>query len=250
MVGHIHVLYDGVQGVRGQVFIYLNAKSIEQAEKAIELANEKAKTPSKALHGENERHMNISLAKMVVAPCKIDEQNNQYENPVKEVPCTCPTCRANLRPPRPSPCNCSGCQPKKATTSEGELDVVMSDTAEAVSIGETGEKKVKVERISTKMHEHGTEAFTKLQISWWRRADIASTHMNPPDIYFLDDDIKRVLNHFYKISSAEMLDSIIMSSEVHVHTFDIYSTITSLREEFAAMKERTRLEWNAKVKAA
>ena len=36
--------------------------------------------------------MDMSLAKIVMADCKVDEQNHQYDNPADEMPCTCLSC--------------------------------------------------------------------------------------------------------------------------------------------------------------
>lgn len=54
--------------------------------------------------------MDISLARMVLARCKEDEQDRQYRNQRDEDPCMCSACRAHPRPSKILLCNCSGRQ--------------------------------------------------------------------------------------------------------------------------------------------
>jgi CRISPR/Cas system-associated endonuclease/helicase Cas3 len=63
MVGRIQVLYNPGNDTRGEAYIYLNVKSKEQAEKAIEEANTKAKGGSKVSCADNDHRMDLTIAK-------------------------------------------------------------------------------------------------------------------------------------------------------------------------------------------
>ncbi|KAF9050826.1 hypothetical protein BDZ89DRAFT_1108017 [Hymenopellis radicata] len=54
----------------------------------------------------------LSWAERLVAPCRLQEQDRQYQNPpyAAPPPCQCVLCGGKL-PTRPSTCLCSGCQP-------------------------------------------------------------------------------------------------------------------------------------------
>jgi hypothetical protein len=92
--------------------IYLNAKSVQRAEAAIEEAAKRSKGAVKAEETDVQRCMDITIAKMVLANCKVAEQDDQYENPTEDKPCTCPTCITNTHSTCPSPCACIGCLPE------------------------------------------------------------------------------------------------------------------------------------------
>jgi hypothetical protein len=118
MVGRIRVRYKGSTSMRGNAVIYLYLRAQEWAERAVEeaaaIAKAKTKGASKTEDSNNDWQMDLSLVMMVLASCKVEEQDHQYDNPSQadEAPCTCPLCEKYPRPPHPSPCDCSGCQPE------------------------------------------------------------------------------------------------------------------------------------------
>jgi hypothetical protein len=97
--------------------VYLNANARERAERVVEEEKAKTKGSVKIAEPNQERKMDITVAQMVLASCKVNEQNLQYNNPHDDSqdPCTCPLCTRFPRPHRPSPCACSSCQPAEHT---------------------------------------------------------------------------------------------------------------------------------------
>ena len=53
-----------------------------------------------------------SIARVILAPCKVAELDDIFANPAVDETCTCPTCQAKPPAPRPVPCTCSGCSPE------------------------------------------------------------------------------------------------------------------------------------------
>jgi hypothetical protein len=79
MVGRICVRYE-VGGACGRAYVYLYPKAKERAEKALEEVKAKAAMSVNLANGENEQKMDSSLARMVLALCKIDEQNTSISS--------------------------------------------------------------------------------------------------------------------------------------------------------------------------
>ena len=54
----------------------------------------------------------ISIARLIMAKCKVAEIDRLYDNPVSEVPCACSLCSKHHPVSRHLHCNCSGCIPE------------------------------------------------------------------------------------------------------------------------------------------
>ncbi|KAK7678912.1 hypothetical protein QCA50_018052 [Cerrena zonata] len=82
-----------------------------------------------------DRSLDISMAQRLLAKCRTEEQNRQYNNPpYGQLLCTCDTCTRH--PPAVTPsCLCSGCQPGMSrrdmiTAAKDFIRCVSADAAE------------------------------------------------------------------------------------------------------------------------
>ncbi|KAI0351470.1 hypothetical protein OH77DRAFT_1566581, partial [Trametes cingulata] len=99
-----------------RVVVYLPKNAAEVAQSAVEAGDLGAGRGAKAagVKGKARSQMNIDLgvARLILAPCKVDILNELYGNPRDERCCTCPSCRRKPPVTRPSDCSCSGCVPE------------------------------------------------------------------------------------------------------------------------------------------
>jgi hypothetical protein len=193
--------------------------------------------------------MNISIALMVLADCKVEEQNSQYDNPSEEAPCTCPMCEKYPRPPRPFPCNCAGCQPETPTARDNR-----EDNCDGQSMGEDSEaatKAVVMEEVKRKqkvlmqeMRKVGLDKLVKMRMHIWRSSDIVSTHMDPPEIYIPNSNFKIILDQFYDLTSADVVHQVVKNLRTASYIQEIYQCVKSLHIHFEVM-ERAKKDENA-----
>ncbi|TFK77660.1 hypothetical protein K466DRAFT_461862, partial [Polyporus arcularius HHB13444] len=90
-----------------RVITYVTKKGPSTAEAVIKASDNRTGEP----HGQSSKKtpaMDVSIAKVILAPCKVAAQNELYGNPSHDVPCTCRTCTIHPPPSLPSICNCSG----------------------------------------------------------------------------------------------------------------------------------------------
>ncbi|KAJ6592013.1 hypothetical protein B0H10DRAFT_2329477 [Mycena sp. CBHHK59/15] len=127
----------------------------------------------------------ISIARLIMAKCKVAEIGRLYDNPVTKVPCTCSLCSKHPPPPRPLHCNCSGCIPENlppitrpARVSKVNLDIPPN------------------QRLSKIQRAHGTRRLLALRIEIWKAADQAKFWMFPPLVFFPDAAITAILDNF------------------------------------------------------
>lgn len=70
-------------------------------------------------------NMQISMARLILSQCKVNEIDALYDNPPFDMSCTCATCLTTPPPPsRAKDCNCSGCK-----TEESEETVAPADSS-------------------------------------------------------------------------------------------------------------------------
>ncbi|KAI0744071.1 P-loop containing nucleoside triphosphate hydrolase protein, partial [Daedaleopsis nitida] len=84
--------------------------------KAPELAHAVAEASSAGPQLQGEKRlkptMDVSIAQLIIAPCKVAAQNDLYHNPPADSPCSCRSCAARTAPNLPYHCDCSGCTPE------------------------------------------------------------------------------------------------------------------------------------------
>jgi hypothetical protein len=188
--------------------------------------------------------MDISVAKMVVASCKVDEQNHQYDNPVDETPCTCHSCQEHPPRPRARPCNCSGCMPENLPVQEPAQHAVVNP----------GSDIPRSKRLTKPMRTIGASKLAEFRLQLWNNADEKQFGMLPPPIFFPDADIKQVLNRFSLLTTTEELANLLRHNNYLLNDFDsLFVVVCDLQKEFdvirLANKEKARVGRLAKKAA-
>jgi hypothetical protein len=138
--------------------------------------------------------MDYAMARLLLADCKCDEQNQLYNNPKEDTPCSCRGCTAShaaLMTTRTAPCRCSGCtlddipdlptKPEPLPQTKGFL--VMADI-----------KLV-------------TERFERLRRHLANHADEANAHGVDPHDFLPDNIIKRIANDWLLVQDRTVLQS-------------------------------------------
>jgi hypothetical protein len=149
-VGHNRAHITDAQGI-----LYLGPGAEDSAKRIVEA--KRAGDNRKLRKGDT---MDISVAEMVLASCKVDEQNHQYNNPTDETPCHCLTCHEHPPPSRVQPCNCSRCMPEIASVAEPA-----KATSKPIS------SILKSWCLTKAMQKLGTHILTEFQLAVWERAD-------------------------------------------------------------------------------
>ncbi|KAJ7699249.1 P-loop containing nucleoside triphosphate hydrolase protein, partial [Mycena rosella] len=102
-LGRVGRKKDGAQGARG--IIYTSAAARKLAQKVVDDA-------SAGIFKAGEKPPDLSMPRMILAPCKVAAQNEIYNNPAFDSPCTCLPCTTNPPSGSLTPCNCSRCIPE------------------------------------------------------------------------------------------------------------------------------------------
>jgi superfamily II DNA helicase RecQ len=164
--------------------LYLPQGSDEKAQRVI--AADKTKDKTKLRKGDT---MDVSIARLAVAPCLIREQRVQYDD---------------TSPWSPESCNCSGkgCQPEhiKAPTFEKKAHTTKKS------------KVPKGKALTRAMRKLATKELLTYRMRIWDEADEIQTGLYPPDIFFSDGEIKAVLDCFVLLLDGTRQLSELLSS--------------------------------------
>jgi Helicase conserved C-terminal domain len=166
--------------------------------------------------------MDISLAEMVLASCKVDEQNRQYSNPTDETLCGCLACREHPPQSRVQPCNCSGCTP--------ELSLVLP-LAEKTSKSTSSIPKAK--RLTKIMRALGTRKLIEFRLAVWERADEKQFGLLPPPVFLPDLNIKLLLDCFALVTTVDELKYLLRHNQLICGNLDeLFAVICNIENEF------------------
>jgi hypothetical protein len=136
--------------------IYITSAARKLAEKLV--ANDGADLPKKP----GQTPPDLSMARLILATCKVREQNVLYNNPVSDPPCTCAQCENNCPLPLSSSCNCSGCLPEPKS---------ISSPAPRPRAPKPIDNIPKKDRLSRLKRSHGQKRLLNLRLEIWRNAD-------------------------------------------------------------------------------
>ncbi|TFK95045.1 P-loop containing nucleoside triphosphate hydrolase protein, partial [Polyporus arcularius HHB13444] len=96
--------------------IYLPRNASKVSQEALAHANDGAPVVLAPKHPKASKAssggVDLSVARLVIAPCKVELLNTLYDNQPQDVVCECRTCTRNPPLSKPPACNCSGCQPE------------------------------------------------------------------------------------------------------------------------------------------
>lgn len=97
--------------------------------------------------------MDISIARLILAQCYAHKINNQYGNVPGEVPCSCPRCQeaAGDTATIPTACCCSGCNPEDPSEYQVTVEKVKKPRAK------------RGQGISKEMEDAGMKCFALLR---------------------------------------------------------------------------------------
>ncbi|KII90823.1 hypothetical protein PLICRDRAFT_547294 [Plicaturopsis crispa FD-325 SS-3] len=225
-VGRDRRLVSGARGI-----VYVGANAAENARKVVEERKENASEGKP----QSTTGMDLSIAEMLLAECKVNEQNRQYDNPKNDVPCSCASCRENPPPPPPLRCSCSGCVP--------EEEAIVAETSSAP----TGKRKRRAKtksnsipqhkRVTRTMRAHGVERLEKFRRTVWMSADERKTGWFPPDAFLPDDVIEVILNVFVLLKTPQdVADLVRDNSLLDGHHTKLFDVIVELRADFAQIR--------------
>lgn len=193
---------DG-RGRDSRVVIYLPKNATKLAESALnELEKEKraSSSTSKAKGKTAAGTVDVGVARLVLAPCKVDLFNELYDNPPRDEPCTCTTCVAKPNIPRPEQCSCSGCSPE------------VTDTATMATTTRATQKKPVVpsaERLTRAMRDYAHERLTRYRNSLRENCDDTLHDLYPPEEFLPDSVIDTLLDKCYSLLDVAALKKLL-----------------------------------------
>ncbi|KAI0728029.1 P-loop containing nucleoside triphosphate hydrolase protein [Fomitopsis betulina] len=187
------------------------------------------------------RQMDIAMAKILLASCKVAEQNAVYDNPLSNPQCLCETCTETLAMRRllsdcitPRPCNCSGpgdlgCQPE-----------ALPDTV-ARTKAKDNNAIPKSKRLTRAMRAVGTQQLLQFRDIIYSSASTPSTRLFPPIAFLPDPTIKTLLDEFALITSLDQL-RLRVSEETFLlpHLDELWTVLLGLQTTFTTMRKEAR----------
>ncbi|KAI0733441.1 hypothetical protein C8Q72DRAFT_881462 [Fomitopsis betulina] len=229
-------------------------------------------------------NIDLLMARVILAACKVNALNTIYDNPQTDAPCTCDTCATRPPASRPVPCNCSGCSPEPDTTiSEGTGQAGAGET-EATS--EEGGAKVEADeeaqesghakaldtqsgtvagvapakskkgalKITKKMCEHGLARLKTFHYEVWDAVVDAYPHLLLDEMVLPDCLLDRLFDRLSDLGTDSsvlraLLDEDSDARYVHQYLDKLFKLLTTLHGEFKHMAEETRQVANEKRRA-
>lgn len=188
--------------------------------------------------------MDIGLAGILTAKCKVKNIDSQYENPEQDSLCLCPTCTA--RPPykEKQQCFCSNCYhdqpplirkiPKLPTTPLPAL-----------------EPPKKHQKITASQHLHGTAELKWFRLQMFREAEDKSCSMLPLELYFLDEEIQQVLDNFALLKEVEDIGQLLPRNHwLLIYHQQLFDCVNKLGAEFKEIKAAEKQKHDGVKQAA
>lgn len=162
--------------------------------------------------------LDISMAHRLVAKCRTEEQNRQYNNPpYGQPPCTCQMCtRYPLRVD--PPCLCSGCQPGMSerdvlTTAQNILRSISADAAEAalaMGFGVPRESEEKPHEVMTRDGQQLVRRYlTELDDKLFEDGIGNPGGLYTPGMFVPTPVIDIVIDHFFDLDSPLKLSTLL-----------------------------------------
>lgn len=246
MIGRIRPRRDGnpVGTLCGIVYFSPNAR--KRAEDSLARRHGSS---SKTVRLESEAGMDESLAEIYLAECKVNNIDKQYENPPYDDPCHCPTCTRSPPITKRSPCTCTGtnCSPEQvvSTSTQSGTSAHGSVSANAADLPN------KNQRISPSLRTHGTRQLKHFRINMFHNGDPSAMIMLPPDAYFTDEEIKKVLDRFALLNTVDdvtLLVSKLGNKRLTPYAQPLFERLQALKVEFDNIKLEEKHKWDEEKK--
>ncbi|KAL1945781.1 hypothetical protein VTO73DRAFT_1783 [Trametes versicolor] len=191
--------------------------------------------------------MDVSMARLLLAPCATDEQNTLYGNPLSDPPCLCPRCMApavdrpdnsTTSPPSiyPSPCSCSGCKPEDVAPAVGSLKRKDMNPVP------------KRQRLNKAMRAVGTKHLERTRMAIYRSSKTETSRALTPDVYLPATLIKTILDRYALLVTRAALQEAVGDSYVYLlpHLDLLWSAV----QELSPIFEKIRAEAAASESSA
>ena len=167
-----------------------------------------------------------SMATLILARCKTEEQNRLYNNPDHDIQCSCESCQAST-PPR-STCQCSGC--------------IKDEEPEILELASEG--KLRSRRGPRGISKPERELATKKLEGFRHRLSHHLDFDGPEQFWILDVDIlpdktiKTIIDNFKHIGSLDDLIPFIshLAYLPTAHYTELLSALHQLQEEFVQLR--------------
>lgn len=181
----------------------------------------------------NDLTMDVSIAKLILAPCYPLEIDTQYNNAQSESACSCERCHTidpMLAPSEsPVPCACSGCKPEDPS----DYQVVVEKPA----------KKTRAKRgqgISKEMEAQGMKRFAILRREVFRdarqRKGFANVAFFSPQVFLPDSLAKALIKMVYSLDSQEKVEEAVKGTELEEYGQRVFEVCAELRDEFEGIR--------------
>ncbi|KIJ10721.1 hypothetical protein PAXINDRAFT_16332 [Paxillus involutus ATCC 200175] len=159
--------------------------------------------------------LSTNMARLIVAPCKVEELNKTYDNPISDIPCTCSTC-SMISPPscRSAQCSCTGCSPEPH---EETPHTAKKQSTKGLA------------RLSAEEKQHGQDVLTKLRDRLWQAAMLYSL---PPTVVMPDTTISHILSHHKKVHHLGDLQQLTLNPHLVHHQKELLPTVLQLQNDF------------------
>ena len=242
----------------GECITYISKNAIERAHGIIKdgaRALPKKASASDKRSGQSAQ-MDEAMARIILAPCKVAEQDTLYDNPYSDPPCLCETCTmlAISDSSDPSLCACSGpghrgCQPECSSSppeSEAESDSDVCDDIEGEGDHQPANLVPRAKRLTKVMRSLGMTRFREFRDSIYLADTSARTDFFTPNVLFPDPSMKLILDRFALSWTAEDLrDSLSGRTDLLPHVDSLWTVMQDLQVAFLALRKQSRAQKRA-----
>jgi len=171
--------------------------------------------------------MQSSMAKLILADCKVAQLDELYGNNADEAPCSCLVCQENPWPVRQEECCCSSCQPEDMPKPEP--------------------RKLQHAMPHNHLSKGAKQTATTWLIEWrdsaWERMDINKWGFLPPEGFLPSQVIDMIICNISMLKSVEDLIPFVSTYEPISHLqHDLYSTVADIAEEIQTVQLGERAE--------
>ena len=229
---------DG-RGRDSKVVIYLPKTAQDTSIKALSTVADTGApgTVVKTGKGKQSISIDIGVAKLVTASCKVKALDELYDNPPTDPLCTCTTCAILPVVPRPDTCQCSGCQPEQ---------LVLPPSRSKPRV--LRPKVPAGQRITQKMRKHAGHV-----LHTYRKAQRDATddwNMLPAEEILPDDLITTLLDRFSEVVDISTLRTVTQEHGPLVHRYHtLWPVIERLRTDFDTMRAQAKKDQADKRRA-
>jgi len=225
-------------GLKPRGILYHTRSALTTAQKVVDQPpasfESTSQTPQSntAKKKKDETTMDISMAHVLLSPCKPKNLDGQYENPSNDPICLCPRCLAHPRPLRPESCNCSGpaCQPETNLTPINNLDAPKKSRKPRARRGEG---------ITPDLRKLATAQLDNLRRALYRNIDPLKYGFLPPEAFFPDILIKSVIDNIYSLQTPDDIIAMVAGYKVlEEHHGELLGLCNTLRDTFSEERKK------------